>query len=69
MYVSGNERWTFPKVWRGQIVRVLHHKAVGAICSAQNLIMMMRMEEKLTPIKIKTWASRTANACLYESVG
>ena len=32
--------------------------------SAQNIIMMMRMEEKLTPIKIKTWASRTVSGCL-----
>ena len=35
----------------------------------QNIILMMRMEEKLTYISIKTWASRTVSGCLYERVG
>ena len=36
---------------------------------AQNIILMMSMEEKLTPIKINTWASRTVSGCLYTRVG
>ena len=36
---------------------------------AQNIILMMRMEEKLTTIKIKTWASQTVRGCLYERFG
>ena len=30
----------------------------------QNVILMVRMEEKLTPIKLKTWYSRTVSGCL-----
>ena len=30
---------------------------------------MMRMEEKLTPIKIKTWESQTVSGCLDARVG
>ena len=36
---------------------------------AQNIILMVRMEEKLTPIKLKTWVSRTVVGCLEEKVG
>ena len=36
---------------------------------AQNIILMMRMEEKLTTVKIKTWESWTVSGCLYKSVG
>ena len=36
---------------------------------ALHLIMMVRMEDKLTPIKIKTWASRTVSGCLDTRVG
>ena len=36
---------------------------------AQNIILMMRMEEKLNPIKIKTWESQTVSGCFYERVG
>ena len=59
----------YPKIWRGQVVRVLHHKPGGATDDAQNIILMMKMEEKLTPIKIKNWASQTVSGCLYKSVG
>ena len=36
---------------------------------AHNIILMMRMVEKLTPIKINTWASRTVSGCLDTRVG
>ena len=36
---------------------------------AQNIILMMRMEEKLTPINIKTRASQTISGCLDTRVG
>ena len=36
---------------------------------AQNIILMMRMEDKLTPIKIKTLDSRTVSGCLDTRVG
>ena len=36
---------------------------------AQHIMFMMRMEEKLTPIKIKTWVSRTVSGCLDTRVG
>ena len=36
---------------------------------AQNIILMKRMEDKLTPIKIKTWASWTVSGCLDTRVG
>ena len=36
---------------------------------AHNTILMMNMEEKLTPIKLKTWVSRTISGCFEERVG
>ena len=33
------------------------------------IIFIMRMEEKLTPIKIKTWEYQNVCGCLYEEVG
>ena len=36
---------------------------------AQNIIMKMSMEEKMNPIKINTWASRTVIGCLDTRVG
>ena len=36
---------------------------------AQNIILMMTMEDKLTPIKINTWAYRTVSGCLDTRVG
>ena len=35
----------------------------------QNIIVMMRMEEKLTPIKINTWEFWTVIGCLDTRVG
>ena len=69
LYVSGNKPRQHPKGWIGQVVRLLHRKPGGAMDSAQNMILMMRMEENLTTIKIKTWASRTVSGWLYERVG
>ena len=54
LYVSGKKPRPHPKGWRVQVVRVLHHKSGGATDGAQNIILMMRMEEKLTHIKINT---------------
>ena len=45
-------------------MRVLHHKSGGEMDGAQNIILMMRMEKKLTPIKINTWVYRTVSGCL-----
>ena len=36
---------------------------------AQNIMLMMRMEDKLTPIKIKTLDYRTVSGCLDTRVG
>ena len=36
---------------------------------AENIILMMRMEDKLTLLKIKTWVSRNVIGCLYEMFG
>ena len=50
-------------------MQVLHRKAGGAMDGAQNIILMMRMEEKLTLIKINTRASRTVSGCFDTSIG
>ena len=50
-------------------MRVLYLKSGGATDGVQNIILMMRMEEKLTPIKLKTWASWTVSGCLAERAG
>ena len=49
-------------------MRLLHHKSGGATDGAENIILMMRMEESLTPIKIRTWESCAVRGCLYEMV-
>ena len=67
--MSGKKLRPQPKGWIGQVVLVLNHKAGGAMDGAQNIILMMRMEEKLTPIKINTWASQTVSGLLYERFG
>ena len=67
--MSGKKLRPHPKAWRGKVVRILHDKAGGAMYGAQNIILMMRMEEKLTTVKIKTWESWTVSGCLYERVG
>ena len=36
---------------------------------AQNVIFMMRMEYKLNPIRVKTWASRYVSGGLEARVG
>ena len=69
LYVSGKKPQPQPKGRRGKVVQVLHRKAGGATDGAQNIILMMRMEEKLNPINIKTWASRTISGCLDTRVG
>ena len=50
-------------------MRVLKHKEGGATNAAQNIIFMMRMEEHLTPINLKTWAYRNVSGCLRARVG
>ena len=50
-------------------MRVLYNKAGGSTKGAQNIMLMMRMEDKLTPIKIKTWTYRNVSGCLYEMIG
>ena len=67
--MSGKKPRPHPKAWRGKVVRVLHDKAGGETDGAQNIVLMMRMEEKLTTVKIKTWESWTVSGCLYERVG
>ena len=69
LYASGNKPRLYPKGWRGQLVRVLPSKTGGGTYSVQDIIFMKRMEDKLTPIKIKTWASRKVSGCLETRVG
>ena len=59
--MSGKKPRPYPNVCRGKVVRALYFKPGGATDGAQNIILMMRMEVKLTPIKIKTWAYRTVS--------
>ena len=66
--MSGKKHQPQPKVWIGQLVRVLHRKPGGTTYGAQNIILMMGMEEKLTPINLKTWESQTISWCLEERV-
>ena len=54
LYMSGKKSWLYFKTWRLQLVLLLHQKSGGSTDGAQNIILMMRMEDKLTPINIKT---------------
>ena len=69
MYMSGNKPWPQLKVWIGQVVWVLHHEVGGTMDGAKNINLMMKMEEKLNNIKIKTWESQTVSGCLDTRVG
>ena len=50
-------------------MQVLHRKSRGAINDKQNIISMMRIEDKLISIKLKTWVSRTVSGGLEARVG
>ena len=65
----GKKPRPYPKVCIWKLVRISYRKSGGATDGAQNIIMMMKIEVKLTPIKINTWASRTVSECLDTSVG
>ena len=67
--MSGKKPWPHPKGWIGKVVRDLHHREGGETDGAQNIILMMKMEEKLNPINLKTWVSRTVSGCLEARVG
>ena len=49
-------------------MQVLYFKSGEATDGVQNIILMMRMEEKLTPINLKTWASWTVSGYLKSRV-
>ena len=48
---------------------VLQHKSVGVRDTSKYIILMTRMEEKLTSIKLNNWVSRTVSAFLEERFG
>ena len=50
-------------------MRVSYLKSGGETGEVQNIILIIRMEEKLTPIKLKIWASRIVSGCLKVRVG
>ena len=52
--MSGKKPQAYPKGWRGQLVWFLYLKSGGEMEGILHIILMMRMEEKLNPIKIKT---------------
>ena len=50
-------------------MRVLHIKVWGANCGANNIMLLIQMEEEWTPIEFKTWDSNTISGCLEAMVG
>ena len=50
-------------------MQVLYCKAGGAMDGAQNVIFMMRMEYKLNPMRVKTWAYLYVSGLLESRVG
>ena len=44
LYFGGNKPGSWPKGWRGQVVKVLHRKAGGATDGAKNLMLLIRVE-------------------------
>ena len=69
LYVVEKRLQPCPKGWRGQVVRVLHCKAGGATCGAQNAMLLRKMEEGWNLIDLNTWVSRTLSIFLEERVG
>ena len=61
LYVSGKKPHPYPKGWMGQLLWVLYHTSLGLMDSIQNIMLMIRMEDKLTPIKLKNWTYRTVS--------
>ena len=51
----GKKHQPYPKGWIDQAVRVLYLTSGGATDGVQNIILMMRMEEKSTTINLNTW--------------
>ena len=41
----------------------------GATYRANYLMLLRKIEEKWTPIELKTWASKTISGCLEDNVG
>ena len=63
IYKSRRKHSTPPRVWREQVVRVLHQKAVDATDGARNLVLLHIEEEYVGRLVFKTWSSHTLSAC------
>ena len=69
LYVGGKKPDQCPKGWRGEVVRVLHHKSGGETDGAQNAMLLRQREEDYNPIELKNWDSKTISGCLKARVG
>ena len=49
-------------------MQVLNRKTGGATDRAQNIMLLRQMDEEWTPIKLKTWASKTISGCIEARV-
>ena len=68
LYTSGQKHLHPPRVWKGQVVRVLNGKSGGAADGARNSVLLHREEGKIGRVVLKLWASRTLSGCLDAKV-
>ena len=68
LYVGGKKPGSSPKVWRGQVLRVLHCKEGGAT-DEEKIILLRRVEEDWNRVVLKTWLSKTISSILEAKVG
>ena len=69
VYTSRQKTLPPTRIWKEQVVRVLHRKVVSTTYGARNLVLKHRREENIGRVVLKTWTSCTLGACLAEKVG
>ena len=69
LYTIGRKHPHPPKVWKGQVVRVLYSKVGDATDREIILAILHKKGEDIGIVVLKTWSSRTLSGCLDAKVG
>ena len=69
MYTIGQKHPHPPRVWKGQVVRVLYSKVGGATDREIILVILHKKVEDIGIVVLKTWSYRTLSGCLDAKVG
>ena len=69
MYKSRRKHLQPPRVWKGQVVRVLHGKSGGEMDGARNLVLLYIEGEEIRRVVLQAWESHTLSGCISVKVG